>query len=131
MAGNLVALALLGPIAERALGHLRFLSAYLGAGIVAGITHVAIDPAATTVMVGASGAVFALLPIAAVVRPRTLAFIGPYVVLNLLGLVLPQSLFAMPGVALGCHIGGFCAGSLVALVGRVRGTVEVWRLGTA
>ena len=93
--------------------------------------HVAVDPAATAAMVGASGPIFSLLPIVAVVRPRTLAFIVPYVVVNLLALVLPQSLFAMPGVAVGAHIGGFATGAAVVVVARARQTVEAWRLSVA
>jgi membrane associated rhomboid family serine protease len=118
LAGNLAVLALLGTVAERALGHLRFLTVFLSAGIVAGLMHVAVNPAATAAMVGASGPIFSLLPIVAVVQPRTLAFTAPYVVFNLLALVLPDSLFAMPGVALGAHIGGFVCGALVVMLGR-------------
>lgn len=131
LVGNLAALALFGTVAERSLGHLRFLTLFLCAGIVAGLMHVAVNPVATAAMVGASGPIFSLLPIAAVARPRTLAFTAPYVAFNLLALVLPQSLFAMPGVAVGAHVGGFVCGALVALVGQARGGVETWRLGPA
>jgi membrane associated rhomboid family serine protease len=129
LAGNVAVLIVLGTIAERALGHLQFLAVFLGAGFVAGVTHMAVAPASTTAMVGASGPIFSLLPMVAVVRPITLAFIVPYVALNLLALVLPHSVFAMPGVAVSAHIGGFVFGSLVVLVGRARGTVEAWQVG--
>jgi membrane associated rhomboid family serine protease len=113
-------LVLFGTIAERTLGHLRTLVLYLGAAIVAGLTHVAIEPAATTALVGASGPIFSLLPIAAVVWPRTLSVVAFYVAFNLLALVLPHSLFAMPGVAVGSHVGGFVCGALVVMLGRTR-----------
>ena len=62
------------------LGRLAFLAFYLGGGAVAGLTQVAIDPASTVPMIGASGAIAAVLGGYLVLYPRaritSLVFLG-------------------------------------------------------
>jgi membrane associated rhomboid family serine protease len=52
--GSLALLLLAGPLAETALGRIRFLLAYLGSGAIAGAVHLLISDGA---LIGASGAI--------------------------------------------------------------------------
>jgi membrane associated rhomboid family serine protease len=57
LGANLLYLWIFGENVEDRLGHVRFLVFYLAAGAVAGLTQTGMDQAATTPIVGASGAV--------------------------------------------------------------------------
>ncbi len=112
--GNMLFLAVFGVLVERALGHLRFLGLYLAAGVLGALMHVLVSPTAAEPLVGASGAIFGVLAVAAVLRPRLLGFVVCFVGLNVW-----HAFFGGAGnVSFGCHIGGFCAGFFVALIMR-------------
>jgi membrane associated rhomboid family serine protease len=110
IAGNMVALAVFGPVVERALGGARFLGLYGLAGVLGGLLHVAVDPSTTSPLVGASGAVFGVVAVAAAVRPRLVGF-----AVALAGYEVWRA-FEGDGTAVsfGAHLGGFAAGVLVA-----------------
>ena len=57
---NAVGLALLGPVVERAFGHLRTAALFLGAGLAAGVLWAAANWGAMMGSMGASGAVMGL-----------------------------------------------------------------------
>ena len=148
LVGNMLFLWIFGNNVEDALGRLRFLGFYLGAGVVAA----AVQTLATAVqaaplpagdatallsvpMVGASGAIAGVLGAYLVIFPR--ARVQTLVVFFIL--YLPAWLFiglwflyqvgavvygGAPGVAVFAHVGGFLAGLL--LVGRV-GRRAGWR----
>ena len=79
-AGNLLFLWIFANNIEDTLGRLPFLLFYLGGGAVAGLTQVAIDPASTIPMIGASGAIASVLGGYIVLFPRaritSLVFLG-------------------------------------------------------
>jgi membrane associated rhomboid family serine protease len=108
--GNMAALAVFGPVVERALGGARFLGLYGLAGALGGLLHIVVDPSATTPLVGASGAVFGVVAMAAAVRPRLVGF-----AVALAGYEVWRA-FEGDGatVSFGAHLGGFAAGVLVA-----------------
>ena len=133
---NMYFLWVLGDNVEDALGHAGYLLFYTIAGVIGGLCHTLIDAGSTIPMVGASGAISAVIAAYAVFfRKARLTFMivfiqiklrAPYymliwVALNLLGLALKQG-----GVAWGAHLGGFFFGLLVAvaldrfIVGRNR-----------
>ena len=134
LAGNLLFLWIFANNIEDDLGRLAFLTFYLGGGAVAGLTQVAIDPASTVPMIGASGAIAAVLGGYLVLFPRaritSLVFLGffyqlidvPAVVvlgfwflLQLIdGLASLGFAGAEGGVAFFAHIGGFVAGVVAA-----------------
>jgi len=118
LAGNLAMLIVFGSMVERAIGSLRFAVVFFAAGVAGAVAHTLLDP--STTLVGASGAILGVMAVCAMVRPRTVGFTAIYFAWNLCALFFPQSAFAMPGVSLGCHVGGFVAGFLVgrALFGR-------------
>lgn len=132
--GNLLFLWIFANNIEDDLGRPAFLAFYLGGGIVAALTQVAIDPASTVPMIGASGAIAAVLGGYIVLYPRaritSLVFLGffyqlidvPAVVVLGFWFVL-QLIDALAslgvagtsgGVALFAHIGGFIAGVVAA-----------------
>jgi len=134
--GNLLFLWIFGNNIEDRLGRLLFLLFYLGGGVVAGLTQVAIDPTSTVPTIGASGAIAATLGAYLVLFPRaritSLVFLGffyqlidvPAVIVLVFWIVLQviDGLASLGvtdaggGVAFFAHIGGFAFGALVALI---------------
>lgn len=112
--GNMVFLLVFGAVVEETLGGLGLAALYLAAGVAGGLLHVAVDPSSTVPLVGASGAIFGLIAVAGVLRPRLLGFAVAFAGLNIWN--------AFTGgdgdVSFGCHIGGFCLGFLVVLILR-------------
>jgi membrane associated rhomboid family serine protease len=124
--GNLIVLLLAGPFAEAALGRLRFLSAYLAGGVVAGFVHLAIAP---TTLIGASGSISAAMAMVAVLywTRRVPVFYWVFVyfdtarvpALALLPVWIANELYQwatepQSRVAYAAHVGGFLAGALLA-----------------
>jgi len=70
LAGNMVFLAVFGDNVEARLGHVRFLLFYLVGGVVATAAFVALDPGSTVPLIGASGAIAAVLGAYLVCFPR-------------------------------------------------------------
>ncbi len=131
LTGNLVFLLIFGPPAERVMGGVRFLLLFLVGGAVANLAAVLAISTPDSVIIGASGAVSAV--------------IGAYLALfpgARLGVVLPLGLFlqfvrvpaslliglwallqvvlaysgpSFGAVAWAAHLGGFCFGILFAL----------------
>lgn len=135
--GNLWYLWIFGDNVEDAIGHAGFLLFYLGCGVAASLVHYLAAPVAAIPMVGASGAIAAVLGAYIVRWPRarvlTLLPIFPFfqvvplpafLVLGLwflfqfiLGLGSPVT---GGGIAFAAHVGGFLVGLAV-----------MWLLGTA
>jgi len=135
LGSNLLALALVGGVVERAFGHARFLVIFVGAGIVGGLAtfehqrFLAEAAAAagrsgpgTLGSIGASGAVYGVgaAVVAAAIRLRGL--LSPWRARALIGATLPLLLsslaggFARPGTDNAAHIGGALAGAILGFV---------------
>lgn len=121
--GNVWFLWIFGNNVEDHLGPGRYLAFYLAGGVVATIAHIAVDPESTIPLVGASGAVAAVMGAYALWFPnapiRTLVAI---VLWNIkakwwLGFWLISQFFigADSGVAWMAHVGGFVFGALIGL----------------
>jgi len=108
LAGNLLYLAIVGPIVERQLGATRFALLYLLAGCCGLALHALVS---TTTLVGASPAVFGLLAAACAVRPR----FAPCVLV--LGAVNVWQVATDTGgtVGVASHVGGLAAGVVFML----------------
>lgn len=129
LAANMVYLRLFGGAIEAALGHRRFALLYFVGGAAAGLAYAAVEPGSTVPMIGASGAVSAVLGAYLVLYPRTSAYALPFgrrpvavragwllaswFVLQLVNVLGPPG-----GVAWTAHVGGFLAG--MALVVPLR-----------
>lgn len=123
LVGNMVCLAVVGPLVERAMGSARFLALYLSAGVFGGLLHVQVDPTTADPMVGASGAVLGILAVFGALRHRYLGFV--------VGFVLVNVWYAVAGgggdVSFGTHLGGFAVGVLAVAVMKASG----WKLEAA
>jgi membrane associated rhomboid family serine protease len=128
--GNLWFLWIFGNNVEDSMGHGRFLVFYLLTGLVAAGSHVAADPNSVLPMVGASGAISAIMGAYLVLYPKARVYTLFIIIIIIRVFPLPAWFFllywlsiqvaysSMPsgggGVAFWAHIGGFLAG--VALV---------------
>jgi membrane associated rhomboid family serine protease len=132
LAGNVLFLWIFGNNIEDRLGTVRYVLFYLVGGVAATAAHVLLDVDSTIAMVGASGAIAAVMgaylvwfpdaPVRTllifffilVVRIRAKYLLGFWFVLQFL--TSPNS-----GVAWAAHVGGFVFGALVALLVRGSG----------
>lgn len=122
--GNLWFLWVFGDNIEDEMGHSRFLIFYLLGGVAAALTHGLVDGATNVPMIGASGAISAVLGAYILLHPRAiiLSLIGwipvPVPALIYLGywmlIQFVQSAAGIEGVAFWAHIGGFVFGVLFA-----------------
>jgi membrane associated rhomboid family serine protease len=130
LAGNMLYLFIFGPAVEMRFGHERYLYFYLASGIAGNLAMVLMDPAARVPVIGASGAIAAVLGAYFVLYPRariltilpvffSIEFIEVPALLYLLlwfGLQLYSGLQSRAfssmagGVAWWAHIGGFLFG---------------------
>ncbi|MEW5248297.1 rhomboid family intramembrane serine protease [Microbulbifer sp. 2201CG32-9] len=128
--GNMIFLLLFGLSVELALGHLRFLALYLFGGLAAAGLHLVADAGSPMPMVGASGAVSAVMgacvAIYGLARLHALGRSGSLLgkfsapALLILPLWLAKELFGYfygdAGVAYWAHAGGLLAGFVLALL---------------
>jgi membrane associated rhomboid family serine protease len=129
---NMWMLWIFGNNVEDRLGHFMYLCFYLTGGLVASLTHWAIDPSSTMPVIGASGAVAAVLGGYGVTFPwakvRTLLFVPIPLLFDIPALVwlgiwfvlqnLVPGILSLNGVetervAFWAHIGGFVAGMVL------------------
>jgi rhomboid family protein len=126
LGGNMLFLWIFGNNVEDRMGHIVFLLFYAVGGVVAAMGHFVSDPTSITPVIGASGAVAAVMGAYFVWWPRALVttlvivfpvripafvFLGIWFVLQFLS--NPDS-----GVATVAHIAGFVFGALIAVITR-------------
>jgi membrane associated rhomboid family serine protease len=135
LAGNLLFLWVFGDNVEDACGHARYLLLYLACGVLAGLTHVALQATSSAPLIGSSGAVAGIIAAYLTLHPRVrvwvIAFkfvplqvsalwaLGAWIALQIVMLLLPQ---AGP-IAWWAHIGGLIAGGLLIVLLRRPGVV--------
>ncbi|WP_306363392.1 rhomboid family intramembrane serine protease [Nocardia sp. CC227C] len=104
---NMLALYILGPYCETALGRGRFLAVYLTSLIGGSAAALALGPenAATA---GASGAIYGLFGAVAIIMLRTRQNLTQIAVLLAINLFISVS---VPGISLWGHLGGLAAGT--------------------
>ncbi len=135
LAGNMLFLWIFGNNVEDHLGIPRYIAFYLVGGVVASGAHFALNPSSTVPVVGASGAIAAVMGAYLVwwpearVRTLVMAFFIFFVHIRakwLLGFwfVLQFATSPNSGVAWAAHVGGFVFGVLVALVVRRSPTAQ-------
>ena len=125
--GNMLFLWVFGNNVESRRGWWRYLLLYVLGGVAATVAHVAIDPQSTVPVVGASGAIAAIMGAYLVCWPtarvKTIIFIGPVLLRKVeaiwLLLVWLGTQFLLVGgdseIAWAAHVGGFAFGVLVGL----------------
>ncbi len=134
---NVLYLAVFGGAVETRLGKLRYLVLYLGSGAIGGLAHVLADPTSEVPAIGASGAIAGVIGANLVLLPgATLGSLAPVLffqpVQNVPALVLLAfwvvaqfvgglaTVAAAARMAWWAHVGGFVAGSVLALLLRPR-----------
>ena len=134
--GNMLFLWVFGNNIEDRLGVAKYLAFYLVAGVVATAAHIAVQPASTVPLVGASGAIAGVMGMYLVLFPnvqiRSLILLGFILLFRdisakwLLGIWLVSQFFVNPneGVAWMAHVGGFVFGVVAGLVMRATGEPE-------
>jgi membrane associated rhomboid family serine protease len=147
LVGNMWFLLIFGNNVEDSMGHLRFLVFYLLTGLVATGAHVVSDPSSTVPVVGASGAISAIMGAYLVLYPRarvqtllvpvvfvTVVHLPAWVYLGYWFLLQVGGTLAQPagqggGVAFAAHVGGFVAGLVLVIPFRNRKLVDAKRAG--
>jgi membrane associated rhomboid family serine protease len=139
LAGNMLYLWIFGNNIEDACGRLRFLFFYLLCGLAAAGTQIAINPASTIPMIGASGAVSGILGAYLILYPhaRVTVLIPIWIFLKFVqvpawlmlvvwfGFQLLSGTATLGrvtggGVAFWAHIGGFVAGMILIPIFKQR-----------
>ncbi len=123
--GNMWFLWIFGNNVEEAFGRVAYVAMYLVGGIVATLGWVVANPTSLDPMIGASGAIAAVLGAYLVLFPRNLVvslivfYVVPIPAVVFLGLwFVAQFALAQPGVAWQAHVAGFVFGVAIALVFR-------------
>lgn len=151
--GNMWFLMIFGDNVEDRLGHWGYLIFYLGCGVLASVTHYAVQPDSSMPTIGASGAVarvmgaylflyphanvVTLVPIIFLIQIMVIPapiFLGLWFVIQLLQGTFSVGAAEAAGVAWWAHIGGFAVGFVAAMVlgksGQIKTGVAVVRPGT-
>jgi len=130
--GNMLFFWVFAPQIEDVMGSVSFLIFYLLGGVAATVAQVAIDPTSTVPILGASGAIAAVMGAFLITYPRdqirTVVFLGRFMRITFLPAVVMVGLWFLSqlfsevgalsqvqadgGVAYVAHIGGFVFGAL-------------------
>jgi len=122
IAANMIPLVCLGPALERMLGHGRYLALYLGGAIASALVWFLFNPHSPDGIIGASGAIFALIAAIGMAAPRAqvtvyLLYVLPIrmrmgvLAVAICGVEAAQIVFHwMPEVAHSAHLGGAAFG---------------------
>jgi membrane associated rhomboid family serine protease len=133
--GNMWFLWIFGNNVEDSMGHLRFLVFFVLSGLVAALAHVFTAPGSPIPMVGASGAISAIMGAYLLLYPRAAVYTLFFFVFFIRVIPLPAwvmlcywiaiqigSSVLTPseggGVAYAAHVGGFLAGLVLILLFR-------------
>jgi len=127
---NMIPLICLGPALEELLGHGRFLGLYLGGAVASVLVWYLFNLQEDEPIIGASGAVFAIIAAIGTAIPRVrvtvlLFYVLPLrmsmrvLALTVCGIEAASILFHwLPEVAHSAHLGGAAFGFLYVMVGR-------------
>ncbi len=134
LGGNMLFLWVFGNNVEDRLSPILFLGFYLLGGVAATAAHIGLDPNSTVPVVGASGAIAAVMGAYLVLFPRarihSVILFPPIILFRqipawvLLAVWFGSQFLVDPtsGVAWAAHVGGFVFGVLVGLPLRAAGT---------
>ena len=137
--GNMLFLFIFGDNVEDAFGHVPYAGFYLAGGVASALVQGLASPSSAVPMVGASGAIAAVLGAYFVLYPHgrvltlvPLLFFFPVIEIPafafllfwfalqfLSGIVAPVGPGLDPGVAWWAHVGGFAFGLAAGLLGRI------------
>lgn len=122
---NMIALALFGSILESIIGYKKFLIVFFSAGITSGIISILFYSA----VVGASGAIFGVLGILGVIRPKMAVYPMGLVPMPMIAAIIIWAIFDLLGtfypdqIAHFGHLSGLIFGLLIGL--KLRGKYKI------
>ena len=143
-AGNMMFLWVFGDNIEDRLGHLKYLGFYLLTGVVATLSHLAVDPHSQAPLVGASGAIAGVMGAYLLLYPynriralvifffitvieiQALIFLGIWFFLQILNSIGALGLAAGVNVAFMAHVGGFLCGAVIIGVYKLLTGQTLW-----
>jgi membrane associated rhomboid family serine protease len=123
---NMIALFIFGSVMERVLGWQKYLTLYMLSGIGSSLLHIALSGISDVPLLGASGAVFAVLTAYAFKFPKNIVFVFPGIPVPAALLVAFFTVFELfsgvfgfePGIANFGHLGGILVGAVIMLYWR-------------
>lgn len=120
---NMITLYFFGSYLNRLLGTAKFLIVYFAGGILGGIIYLILPPSPITIAIGASGAIFALGGVLAVMRPKLRVIVFPIPAplplwIAIIGIFVVFSF--LPNIAWQAHAGGLALGLVVGYIFRRR-----------
>ena len=145
--GNMLYLWIFGDNVEDAMGRWGFAAFYLAAALLSAVAHAALNPSSAAPLIGASGAVAAVMGTYFVLYPRSQVLTAIFLILYLdvievpaviflgvwLMMQLVAGLFSMGagaadgGLAIGAHLAGFAVGISAGVLLRQRQKRREWR----
>jgi len=123
---NMITLYFFGSFLSRLIGTPKFLIIYFSGGILGNILFFLLPPSPLSIAIGASGAVFALGGVLAILMPRLRVFVFPIPVplplwIAVIGGFVILSIFApLLGIAWQAHLGGLVLGLVAGYILRRR-----------
>jgi rhomboid family protein len=145
-AGNMLYLWIFGDNVEDAMGHVPFVAFYLASAMLAAAAHAALNPSSGAPLIGASGAVAAIMGAYFVLYPRSqvltavflvlyldvievpaIIFLGVWLAIQLLAGLASMGTGAADGsLAIGAPVAGFLIGIAAGLALRSWGKTRAW-----
>lgn len=133
---NIISLYIFGTAVERRIGSREFLLYYLLTGVLSGVASYAMFYMANTntVLLGASGAIYALLILFSVLYPRSVIYVfglipvqAPLLIILYFIIELISGLTAHDGVAHMTHLSGLVFGLLYIVIRMRMNPLREWR----
>jgi membrane associated rhomboid family serine protease len=145
-AGNMLYLWIFGDNVEDALGHARFAVFYLAAAAISALAHTVLNPSSLAPLIGASGAIAAILGAYFVLYPRSQVLTAVFLILYLDVIEVPAVIFlgvwlvmqlaaglasmgagaADGGMAIAAHLTGFGVGLVTGGLLKRRQSRRAW-----
>lgn len=133
---NMLSLYIFGTAVERRIGSREFLLYYLLTGVLSGVASYAMFYVANTntVLLGASGAIYALLMLFSVLYPKSVIYVfglipvqAPLLIILYFIIELISGLTAHDGVAHMTHLSGLVFGLLYIIIRMRMNPLREWR----
>lgn len=133
---NMLSLYIFGTAVERRVGSREFLLYYLLTGVLSGVASYAMFYVAntSTVLLGASGAIYALLMLFSVLYPKSVIYVfglipvqAPLLIILYFIIELISGLTAHDGVAHMTHLSGLVFGLLYIIIRMRMNPLREWR----
>lgn len=133
---NMLSLYIFGTAVERRIGSREFILYYLLTGVLSGVASYAMFYMANTntVLLGASGAIYALLMLFSVLYPRSVIYVfglipvqAPLLIILYFIIELISGLTAHDGVAHMTHLSGLVFGLLYIIIRMRMNPLREWR----